>query len=59
VPLTALLPQALFDFAQQAFGFEEIAADHRNVDDGAKFEQVLLHQMLATLAAGQQAENYA
>ena len=51
-----LLFELLFDLVQQGFSFYQVVADQRDVDERAKLEQVLLHQVLVTLAARQQEE---
>jgi hypothetical protein len=59
VPLTALASQALFDLLQQTLGLDQVGTDYGDFDNGAEFEQVLLHQMLTPFAASQQHDDSA
>ncbi len=51
VPLVALDPQPMFYFGKQPLSMVEVFGNHRNFDDGAKFEQVLFDEVLPRLAA--------
>jgi hypothetical protein len=47
------VPQAMLDFREQLFGPGQVAGNHRDFDDGAEFEQVLLDQVLSAIAAAE------